>query len=214
METPKDFWDRVSGIYDTGIDGLFGNDLRLRVRERLGREPDPGRTVEFGCGTGYFTEVLAGRATSLVATDISEKMLGLARERFREMPEVGIRNENCEKTSFADASFDTAFIGLTFHFVDGPRTLAEMRRILRPGGTLVLAVPTMEGVPFPAKIRGLLRNYRAYGTFLPPGSRMYTRESVTELLIREGFRPDDVSLITDPAHPGGLPGLWVRAVRT
>ena len=179
----------------------------------MGREPDPGRTVEFGCGTGYFTEVLAGRATSLVATDISEKMLGLAREKVRGMPQVEVRNENCEKTSFADTSFDTAFLGLIFHFVDGPRTLAEMRRILRPGGTLILAVPTMEGVPFPGKIRGLIRNYRAYGTFLPPGSRMCTRRSTTELLLREGFRPDKVSLITDPAHPGGLPCLWVRAVR-
>ncbi len=45
IETPGDFRDQVSGIYDTGIDGLFGNDLRTRVRERLGREPDPGRSL-------------------------------------------------------------------------------------------------------------------------------------------------------------------------
>ncbi len=213
MEQPGEFWDRISGIYDTEIDGLFANDLRPLVRERLAREPGPGRTAEFGCGTGYFTELLATKATGLVATDISQKMLDRARERLRGKPGVEFRVENCEQTTFPDAAFDTAFIGLTFHFVDGPRTVSEMHRILRPGGRLILAVPTMEGVPFLSKIRGLLRNYRAYGSFLPPGSRMCTRETTTNLLVQAGFRPEEVSLITDPAHPGGLPCLYVRAVR-
>jgi ABC-2 type transport system ATP-binding protein len=213
MAKAIDFWERIAGIYDEEIDGIFGNDLRPLVLERLRMEKDLGRTVEFGCGTGYYTQLLAGLSQSVVATDISEKMLDRTRERIRGTPEVEVRHEDCEKTSFPEASFDTVFLGLTFQVVDGPRTIAEMKLILKPGGKLIIAIPTMEGLSFPEKIRGIIRNYRAYGRLRPPGTRLYTKKSMETLILREGFRPDDIMTITDPAHPGGFSGLYVRAVR-
>ncbi len=213
MGTATDYWDRAAGMYDDAIDGVFGNRMRLRIRERLAREQDLGRTVEFGCGTGYYTPVLAGRSAGVVATDISGEMLDRARERLQGIPGIGIWQEDCTKTSFADASFDTAFFGLSFHFTDGPGTLAEMRRILRPGGMLILAIPTMEGLTLPEKIRGVLRNFRAFGTLRQPGTRIYTSRSIELLLAGAGFRPEEIALVTDPDHPGGFTGLWVRACR-
>ena len=214
MPAPADFWNRTATVYDQEIDGILASDMRRLFLERLAREQGLGRAVEFGCGTGYYTEVLAGRsAGGVVATDLSEKMIDRARENLREITGIELRCADCERTPFADASFDTAFFGLSFHFVDGPRTLGEMRRILRPGGTLILAIPTLEGLSLAQKLRGIVRNFRAFGTPVSPGSRLYTERSVRELLAGSGFTPAGIESLTDPAHPGGFAGLWVRAHR-
>jgi SAM-dependent methyltransferase len=213
MDTAADYWDRTAGVYDEAIDRVFGNTMRSRIRDRLAGELELGRTVEFGCGTGYYTPVLAERSAGVAATDISEAMLGRARERLQGISGIAVSREDCTKTSFADASFDTAFFGLSFHFTDGPATLAEMRRILRPGGTLILAIPTLEGLSLHEKIRGILRNLRGFGRLSQPGTRIYTSRSIGPLLAGAGFRPDEIALVTDPEHPGGFAGLWVRAVR-
>ena len=207
------FWQRVSGVYDTGVDFVLGNDLRQRILGKLKNEQQLGRTVEFGCGTGYFTPVLAQLSGSVVATDISDAMLDRLQERIRKLPTVSVRKEDCEKTTFSDAAFDTAFLGLTFQLVDGPRTIAEMQRILKPGGKLILAIPTMEGLRIPDKIRCVLRNYQAYGTIRPPGTRLYTRKTLPPVVTRGGFRLNEVEFLTDPAHPGGFSGIYLRAIK-
>ena len=162
-----DFWERNAGIYDTGIDYVLGNNLRPIVLAMLGKEQPLGKTVEIGCGTGYFTPLLAQLSDHVVATDISEAMLNQAQERVKGLPKVSVQREDAEKTSFPDMSFDTAFLGLIFQLVDGPKALAEMHRILKPKGVLILAIPTMDGLRFVDKIRGVLRNYQVYRTIKP-----------------------------------------------
>ena len=108
------------------------------VRERLAREGPLGSTVEFGCGTGFYTETLAVKADRVTATDISPGMLDLARGRVR-ATNVSFQLEDCQHTSFADGSFDTAFVGLVIHFTQPNEALGEMHRVLRPGGTLIIS---------------------------------------------------------------------------
>jgi predicted TPR repeat methyltransferase len=57
------------------------------VRERVAREGNLGRLVEFGCGTGFYTEVLARKSDTVLATDISSGMLELAQQRV-DGPEI------------------------------------------------------------------------------------------------------------------------------
>ncbi len=213
MGTGRDFWERIADRYDDGIDYILGNNLRLMVLDALGKEEALGRTVEFGCGTGYFTPLLARLSDSVVATDIAESMLGQTRQRTRGLSNVTVQREDCERTTFQDVSFDTAFLGLTFQLADGPCTVAEMLRILKPGGRLILAIPTMEGLRLPDKLRAILRNYRAYGRLRPPGTKLYTLRSLTPLIVGGGFRLREVEKLIDPIHPKGLSGLYVHAVK-
>jgi SAM-dependent methyltransferase len=207
------FWGRIAGNYDTGVDYILGNNLRRIILEKLGRERKLGRTVEFGCGTGYFTPQLARLADSVVATDISDAMLDRVQERTRKLERVTIRREDCENTSFAEGSFDTAFLGLTFQVVDGPSTIAEMRRILRPGGQLILAIPTMEGLGIANRVRCMVRCYQAYRALRPPGTRLYTVQSLTPVITGGGFRLREIDRLSDPAIPGGFSGIYLRAVK-
>jgi Methyltransferase domain. len=80
MGTDRAFWERVAGQYDTGIDYILGNNQRLMVLDKLGKEGKLGQAVEFGCGTGYFTTLLAHMSDHLVATDIAEAMLEQTRQ--------------------------------------------------------------------------------------------------------------------------------------
>ena len=79
----KEFWSKVAQKYDQVVDSQIGLATRSMVRERVAKETRLGKLAEFGCGTGFYTGVLAGKADSVVATDISPGMLALAKERIK-----------------------------------------------------------------------------------------------------------------------------------
>jgi len=133
-----EFWSTVARRYDAVVDLQIGPTTRAMVRERLAKEDALGDVVEFGCGTGFYTETLAAKARRLVATDLSPGMVAVARERVA-AADVMFQVEDCQRTSFADCTFDTAFVSLVLHFTEPEVALAEMRRILRPGGRLIVA---------------------------------------------------------------------------
>ena len=134
----RQYWTRVTRKYDRVVDLQIGGTTRSLIRERVSKEDSLGSMVELGCGTGFNTGALAAKADSLVATDFSPGMLAMTKERIRAC-NVTFRVEDCQKTSFCDGTFDTAFMSLVIHFTQPPETLAEMRRILKTGGMLIIA---------------------------------------------------------------------------
>lgn len=213
VTTAEGFWENAAHVYDDRIDYVFGNDMRKIFLETLKKESPLGQTVECGCGSGYCTPVLAGLSEHVVATDIAEEMLYLTRERMRGYPIVTVKKENCERTTFPPGSFDTAFIGLAFHMIDGRTTLSEMHRILRPGGRLILTIPTMEDLGLVTLINTVWRNRKVFGRFKQPGTVLYTRQSLHDLITPGGFSVQVMHLLRDLDNPGGLHGLYVRAVK-
>lgn len=213
MADAERFWENAAGVYDEVIDCVFGNSMRQILLDAVKKESYLGRTVEFGCGTGYYTLLLAELSGSVVATDIADEMLERTRERTRDLSAVTVQKENCEKTTFPPGSFDTAFFGLTFHMVDGPSTLAEMYRILNPGGRLLILIPTTDGLRISDILRTILRNRKAFGRFKQPGTVLYTEKSLRERVTQGGFIIQDVEQFRDPAHPEGFSGLYLSAVK-
>ena len=134
----KKFWSKIAARYDAVVELQLGPDTRTMIRDRLIREKNLGATVEFGCGTGFFTAALASKAETVLATDLAPGMLDLARHRTRNQ-NVRFQLEDCQNTSLPDSSFDTVFMSLVIQFTVATKTLAEMHRILKPGGTLIIA---------------------------------------------------------------------------
>jgi len=92
-----------------------------------------GRTLDLGCGTGRNLPLLPPDARA-VALDPSPEALQRARRRAPAVPLVQAR---AEALPFRDGTFDTVLSGLVFCSVGEPsRGLAEVRRVLRPGGQL------------------------------------------------------------------------------
>ena len=94
-----------------------------------------GDVLEIGCGTGQMLP-LYREATGVVAFDPNRASLDRARRRC---PGAGLLVADAQRIPFTDASFDTVVSGLVFCSVpDAERGLAEVRRVLRPGGRLLM----------------------------------------------------------------------------
>jgi phosphatidylethanolamine/phosphatidyl-N-methylethanolamine N-methyltransferase len=129
---------RWAGVYDTVFGGVSSKG-RLRAVSLANRLP--GRDVlEVGVGTGLALPHY-NRDKRVTGIDLSKEMLRKARERTREdaLTNVQALHEmDAEATSFDDNSFDVAVGMFVASVVPNPqRLLAEMRRLVRPGGDIL-----------------------------------------------------------------------------
>jgi len=130
------------------------------------KPPSGLRWIDVGCGNGAFTELLAERCrpSQIQGVDPSEAQLAFARSRHS----AGIahfRQGDAMALPFPDNSFDAAVMALVIFFVpEPPAGVAEMARVVRPGGLVTSYAWDIEGGGFPHE--PLLAEMRAMG--LPP----------------------------------------------
>jgi ubiquinone/menaquinone biosynthesis C-methylase UbiE len=129
----KSYYDDFAGWYEKerhhGYHAMLDR-LEAGIVEPLAR----GREVlEVGCGTGLILKRLAGVARRLTGLDLSRGMLAEARRRG-----FPVTEGSATDLPFADGSFDLAFsFKVLPHVPDIRRALAEMARVVRPGGYVV-----------------------------------------------------------------------------
>jgi ABC-2 type transport system ATP-binding protein len=214
----REFWSKIARQYDRVVDLQIGSTTRSMVRERVRKEGRLGKVAEFGCGTGFYTQVLAGKADSVVATDLSPRMLALAKDQIN-ADNVTFQVEDCQQTSLPDEAFDTTFISLVIHFTEPAKTLAEMRRILKPGGTLIIsnldpgALTGLDRVR--CRIRVLYHGFTGY-RMKPPkgfGKNVLTEKQLCELLGECGFAVVSTETIKDTSRAASIPVEYIRAAK-
>jgi ubiquinone/menaquinone biosynthesis C-methylase UbiE len=150
--------------YDRGRDhgpealALWMSEIESRVRERSIR-----RILDLGCGTGRFSQGLATRFDAdVVGVDPSRKMLAIAREKPHE-PRVRYAEGRAEAIPLEAGSVDMVFTSMTFHhFTDRALAASECRRVLRPGGALLVRTATREQI-----------DSYAYVPFIPVTRRLH-----------------------------------------
>ncbi len=130
------YWDRKSATYDAEMAGwdrrLFG-DSREWACGQAG-----GDVLEVAVGTGLNLPHYPAGVT-LTGLDLSEGMLAMARAREPARP-VTLRQGDAHRLPFAEASFDTVVCTFGLCAIPDPAAaVAEMTRVLRPGGRLILA---------------------------------------------------------------------------
>lgn len=100
------------------------------------------RVLDYGCGSGYGSARIAGNAAHVTAVDVADDAIGYARKQFASANLDFETIDPARPLPFADASFDTVLSFQVFeHVADTERYLAEIRRVLRPEGHLVLVTP-------------------------------------------------------------------------
>ena len=101
---------------------------------------DPAWVIgDLGCGTGHISAVLAPSVGKVIAIDESGPMLAAARERLSGAANVELREGHVESLPLEDASLDVAIVFLVAHFITDPaRAMQEIRRVLKPGGRLLI----------------------------------------------------------------------------
>lgn len=144
QSTSKDFefWRRHANRYDRVarlLNGKF-DEMVARVAELVNGS---ARVLEIAAGTGLVTQAMIGVVDHLVATDASEDMLQILRARMADLgaSTVEVRIADALALPFEDGEFDAVVAANVLHLLPDPvACLAEVRRVLRPGG--LLCVPT------------------------------------------------------------------------
>lgn len=98
------------------------------------------RILDAGCGSGPLSAALRDRGAVVTGIDASAGMLALARQRLGEDVALHVVDLR-DRLPFTDGAFDDVVASLVLHYLEdwGP-TLAELRRVLRPGGRLIASV--------------------------------------------------------------------------
>jgi ubiquinone/menaquinone biosynthesis C-methylase UbiE len=128
--------EEYDAYYDTPV-GQRIDQVEQRLVARHLAQLDTGHLLEIGCGTGHWTEYFAGRGFTITALDVSAPMLAVARgKRIRgAVFEYGdARALGCD-----DGSQERVAAITSLEFVpDREDALAEIQRVLRPGGWLLI----------------------------------------------------------------------------
>ncbi len=142
------FHDMEGAAYGDVHPEIFESEQRRWERlldVHVGSHTTSMRCVDIGCGTGFVSELLLARlrsGDSLTCADISETMLNICREKFSGN-QTGVVVETLklknESISLPDASADVIAMNSVLHHVpDSRRLLAEIVRVLKPGGILMI----------------------------------------------------------------------------
>jgi SAM-dependent methyltransferase len=96
------------------------------------------RVLDAGCGPGAYAETLVSRGADVVAFDVSDRMLELARTRLKDTVDLRRIDMTQPLTMFADEEFDLVNAPLCLDYIEDWTSLfGEFRRVLKPGGCLV-----------------------------------------------------------------------------
>ena len=188
-----------------------------------------GRLLDAGCARGEATRVYARRATYTVGIELDPDEVAAGRERD---PTLELRRASCEAIPFPDHSFDAVVCAdVIEHVCDEVRVLSELRRVLAPGGFLILTTPhrgwfdLLDPVNYPRRVAPPLWRLspRLYAAVekrtrdLAPGGRPgpareaehrhYGVQDLEDLLQRAGWELDEA---VERVFRGGglLYALW------
>ena len=126
-------FDQQADAYDRGRPGYPAEAVAF-VIETLGI--GPGATVvDLAAGTGKLTRKLVPTGAEVIAI---EPVPGMRDVLSRSLPEVQVADGTAESLPLDDASVDGVVVAQAFHWFDGPRALAELARVLRPGRRLAV----------------------------------------------------------------------------
>jgi SAM-dependent methyltransferase len=179
--------ERISDAHYS-LDPEFERSSKVFTR-RLVPDNRPLRVLDVGCGTGLNAEHLAAKGHTVVGIDLSP----VAIEKFTRKGFEGFvcDLENETGVPLPSSSFDLIFASEVIeHLGDTATFLAELNRLLRRGGALVLSTPNSAFWPY--RILALLG--RTPSEYQHPGHlRFFSRRSLAEALVSAGFAVETIS---------------------
>ncbi len=134
----RQFFNAIAEDWDALSREVLGDfDLAKAVLTRM---PQCRVAADLGCGTGAVLHALLEKAEAVIGVDDSPRMLELARRRFAADPDrISLRIGDLLHLPLRDHEADCITLSMVLHHVPSPvEALAEIRRVLTPGGVLVL----------------------------------------------------------------------------
>lgn len=217
------YFDRRARRYDDAYDepGPDGYALRSRLAAVLELAGDgPGDALDAGMGAGRLLIDLVGRGWTVSGIDASREMVDAARRRLPDAAGQLVVGDIAQ-LPFGDASFDLVVATGVLEYADVEGALAELARVLRPGGGAVVSYPNPEALYGIWKSHVWYRAVRAAKRLggrpslaLPHGSKIVGPDRFRQWLERPGLQPQRTVytgfLVLPSPLDSGLPGLSER----
>jgi ubiquinone/menaquinone biosynthesis C-methylase UbiE len=191
---------------------LMGRWSRLVAKEFLAWPDTPNslRWLDVGCGNGAFTEELIthGAPANVIAIDPSPDQLAYARTRMGAQA-AEFQQGDAENLAFGSGSFDVAVMALVISFLNDPaRALAEMKRVVRPGGWVATYMWDIPGGGVPVDPIYKAVKSLGIGLVLPPNSAVSQRHAMQQLWERAGLVFIETTLIRIPVVYSSFDEFW------
>jgi len=134
----KPYFDQVASQWDSMRTTFFSEAVREKAFAAADIQPGQ-QAADLGAGTGFITEGLLQRGLKVISVDQSEAMLAQMRQKFAVFDDGDYRLGDADRLPIDDGVVDAAFANMYLHHVEHPaQAIAEMMRILKPGGKLVI----------------------------------------------------------------------------
>ncbi len=131
----KQYFEEVANQWDAMRQDFFSEDVRKKAYDAANIQPG-GVAADIGAGTGFVTEGLILNGLKVIAVDQSESML---RELEGKFEGIDCRVGEADRLPVQDETVDYAFANMYLHHTPDPsRAIAEMARIVKPGGAMVI----------------------------------------------------------------------------
>ncbi len=140
IEPSTDYDDFADAYSAENESSLFNAYYERPEMLRLAGDVSGRRILDAGCGSGPLSAALRARGAAVTGFDASAAMVDLARQRLGDDADLHVADLGAP-LPFADAAFDDVVASLVLHYLEdwaGP--LAELRRVLTPGGRLMVSV--------------------------------------------------------------------------
>jgi ubiquinone/menaquinone biosynthesis C-methylase UbiE len=133
-------YDQVASLYADVFEDIGVREVEWRwLTRHFDAVPGKPRVLDIGCGNGALLRKLSGRIESGTGIDFSPKMIELASQRARtDHCNLQFQTVREPKLPFPDASFDVVTSLLSFRYLDWDPLMNEVRRVLAPGGRIMI----------------------------------------------------------------------------
>ncbi len=184
---------------------------KLRIQRRVGMIMKEGNiskgklALEIGCGTGVISKLLACSQATIIATDIFDEFLTIAKKNNSHAHLMFQKSDAHTLISFKDSTFDVIYGVSILHHLEAQKALKSMHRVLKPGGFILFSEPNMlnpqiaiqKNIPF---IKSWLGD--------SPDETAFFRWQAHSLLKAQGFRAIRITPF-DFLHPA-IPDIFAK----
>ncbi|MGE4587624.1 MAG: class I SAM-dependent methyltransferase [Mangrovibacterium sp.] len=187
MEQKEIYWSRFANDFEERNNYVVGkSDVEL-VLNKVASLKKMKNVLELGCGNGTYSKVLAKKADSILATDLSDEMAEASKKRLKTYANIKVEKADCFNLPYPDNHFDTVFMANLIHIIPNPENaVRECKRVLKKEGSLIVISYTQKGMKLRHKLGMGYRYLKTYGK-PPRGGRNLGLNDACNLLSSCGF---------------------------
>lgn len=198
---PADYYAYQDHFSSSGWKELIKTSLGIRICTRDPKFPTPGRMLDLGCGSGWFLLEMRKKGWDTYGVEINSRAAEIGRKKAG----LNIFAGDLQEAKFPADFFDYVRSNHSFEHISSPRaTLAEIYRILKPGGRLMIGVPN--GASLTARV------FREYWYYLgaPVHPFTYSVQTLSWLLAQYQFEVLHVNYNSDYSGILGSAQIWAN----